>query len=443
MFESLTDKLQGAFGRLGRRGTLTERDLDEALREIRLALLEADVNYKVAKDFIRAVRERALSDAVLQSPTPTQRVIQIVNQELTTLLGGESPKLQRSSQPPTVILLVGLQGAGKTATAAKLAVQLRRGGDRPLLVAADVYRPAAIEQLKQLGRQLDIDVYEEGADSPPRDIVSNGLKEAKRLGAAIVLVDTAGRLHIDDAMMAEITDLRMRFSPSEVLLVADAMSGQDAVSAARAFHDAVSITGVILTKMDGDARGGAALSIRAVTGAPIKFLGTGEKAQALEAFHPDRLASRILGQGDMASLVEKAKEEFGENDARQMKRRMAEGSFGLDDFIEQFRKVQNMGSISQLLGMIPGMGNIRQQLSVDDLDDDFFARVEAIICSMTPEERRKPDILNGSRRRRIAQGSGTTIQDVNQLLNQFKEARKMMKAMASGRMDKMLVGARR
>lgn len=443
MFESLTDKLQGAFGRLGRRGTLTERDLDEALREIRLALLEADVNYKVAKDFIRAVRERALSDAVLQSPTPTQRVIQIVNQELTTLLGGESPKLQRSSQPPTVILLVGLQGAGKTTTAAKLAVQLRRGGDRPLLVAADVYRPAAIEQLKQLGRQLDIDVYEEGADSPPRDIVSNGLKEAKRLGAAIVLVDTAGRLHIDDAMMAEITDLRMRYSPSEVLLVADAMSGQDAVSAARAFHDAVSITGVILTKMDGDARGGAALSIRAVTGAPIKFLGTGEKAQALEAFHPDRLASRILGQGDMASLVEKAKEEFGEHDARQMKRRMAEGSFGLDDFIEQFRKVQNMGSISQLLGMIPGMGNIRQQLSVDDLDDDFFARVEAIICSMTPEERRKPDILNGSRRRRIAQGSGTTIQDVNQLLNQFKEARKMMKAMASGRMDKMLVGARR
>ncbi len=443
MFESLTDKLQGAFGRLGRRGTLTERDLDEALREIRLALLEADVNYKVAKDFIRAVRERALSDAVLQSPTPTQRVIQIVNQELTTLLGGESPKLQRSSQPPTVILLVGLQGAGKTTTAAKLAVQLRRGGDRPLLVAADVYRPAAIEQLKQLGRQLDIAVYEEGADSPPRDIVANGLKEAKRLGAAIVLVDTAGRLHIDDAMMAEITDLRMRFAPSEVLLVADAMSGQDAVSAARAFHDAVSITGVILTKMDGDARGGAALSIRAVTGAPIKFLGTGEKAQALEAFHPDRLASRILGQGDMASLVEKAKEEFGEQDARQMKRRLAEGSFGLDDFIEQFRKVQNMGSISQLLGMIPGMGNIRQQLSVDDLDDDFFARVEAIICSMTPEERRKPDILNGSRRRRIAQGSGTTIQDVNQLLNQFKEARKMMKAMASGRMDKMLVGARR
>ncbi len=443
MFESLTDKLQGAFGRLGRRGTLTEQDLDEALREIRLALLEADVNYKVAKDFIKAVRARALTDAVLQSPTPTQLVINIVNAELTALLGGESPKLHRSSQPPTVIMLVGLQGAGKTTTAAKLAVQLRRGGDRPLLVAADIYRPAAIEQLKQLGKQLDVAVYEQGAQSPPREIVANGLKEAKRIGAAIVIVDTAGRLHIDDAMMAEITDLRLRFSPSEVLLVADAMSGQDAVSAARAFHKAVSITGVILTKMDGDARGGAALSIRAVTGAPIKFLGTGERADALEAFHPDRLASRILGRGDMASLVEKAKEEFGEQDSKQLKRRMVDGSFGLDDFIEQFRKVQNMGSISQLLGMIPGMGNLKQKLNVDELDDDFFSRVEAIISSMTPDERRKPDILNASRRRRIARGSGTTIQDVNQLLNQFKEARKMMKAMASGRMDKLLVGARR
>ena len=443
MFESLTDKLQGAFGRLGRRGTLTEKDLDEALREIRMALLEADVHYKVAKEFIKAVRERALTDAVLRSTTPTQLVITIVNEELVRLLGGESPKLHRSSQPPTVILLVGLQGAGKTTTAAKLAVRLRRGGDRPLLVAADVYRPAAIEQLKQLGKQLDVAVYEEGADSTPREIVTNGLKEAQRIGAPIVIVDTAGRLHIDDEMMAEITDLRRRFSPSEVLLVADAMSGQDAVSAAQAFHEAVQITGVILTKMDGDARGGAALSIRAVTGAPIKFLGTGEKADALEAFHPDRLASRILGQGDMASLMEKAQEEFDEQDTKKLKQRMVEGTFGLDDFIEQFRKVQKMGSISQILGMIPGLSNIKQQLNVDDLDDDFFGRVEAIISSMTPEERRKPDILNGSRRRRIASGSGTTIQDVNQLLNQFKEARKMMKAMASGRMDKLLVGARR
>ncbi|PZC44802.1 MAG: signal recognition particle subunit SRP54 [Chloroflexi bacterium] len=443
MFENLTDKLQGAFGRLGRRGTLTEKDLDEALREIRMALLEADVNYKVAKDFIKTVRARALTDAVLRSTTPTQLVINIVNEELVTLLGGESPKLHRSSQPPTVIMLVGLQGAGKTTTASKLAVRLRRGGDRPLLIAADVYRPAAIEQLKQLGKQLDIAVYEQGAESPPREIVANGLKHASKIGAPIVIVDTAGRLHIDEVMMEEIRELERTFSPSEVLLVADAMSGQDAVSAAQAFHEAVNITGVILTKMDGDARGGAALSIRAVTGAPIKFLGTGEKADALEPFHPDRLASRILGQGDMASLVEKAKEEFGDEDAKKLKQRMADGSFGLDDFIEQFKKVQNMGSISQLLGMIPGMGNIKQQLNVDELDDDFFSKVEAIISSMTPDERRKPDILNGSRRRRIASGSGTTIQDVNQLLNQFKEARKMMKAMAGGRMDQLLVGARR
>ena len=443
MFESLTDKLQGAFGRLGRRGTLSEGDLDEALREIRLALLEADVNYKVAKDFVKAVRERSLSDEVLQSTTPTQLVVNIVNEELVGLLGGESPKLHRASKPPTVIMLVGLQGAGKTTTAAKLAVRMRRGGDRPLLIAADVYRPAAIEQLKQLGKQLDVAVYEEGAESPPRQIVAHGLKEAARIGAPIVIVDTAGRLHIDDGMMAEIRELKERFAPSEVLLVADAMSGQDAVAAAQAFHEAVDISGVILTKMDGDARGGAALSIRAVTGAPIKFLGTGERPDALEAFHPDRLASRILGQGDMASLMERAQEEFGAQDAKQLKQRMAEGSFGLDDFIEQFRKVRQMGPISQILGLLPGIGSIKQQINVEDLDDDFFGRVEAIISSMTPEERRKPEILNGSRRRRVAAGSGTTIQDVNQLLNQFKEARKLMKAMAGGRMDKLLAGARR
>ena len=443
MFESLTDKLQGAFGRLGRRGTLREGDLDEALREIRLALLEADVNYKVAKDFVKAVRERSLSDEVLQSTTPTQLVVNIVNEELVGLLGGESPKLHRASKPPTVIMLVGLQGAGKTTTAAKLAVRMRRGGDRPLLIAADVYRPAAIEQLKQLGKQLDVAVYEEGAESPPWQIVAHGLKEAARIGAPIVIVDTAGRLHIDDGMMAEIRELKERFAPSEVLLVADAMSGQDAVAAAQAFHEAVDISGVILTKMDGDARGGAALSIRAVTGAPIKFLGTGERPDALEAFHPDRLASRILGQGDMASLMERAQEEFGAQDAKQLTQRMAEGSFGLDDFIEQFHKVRQMGPISQILGLLPGMGSIKQQINVEDLDDDFFGRVEAIISSMTPEERRKPEILNGSRRRRVAAGSGTTIQDVNQLLNQFKEARKLMKAMAGGRMDKLLAGARR
>ncbi|MEE9278333.1 MAG: signal recognition particle protein [Dehalococcoidia bacterium] len=444
MFEHLTDKLQGAFGKLGRRGTLTEKDLDEALREIRLALLEADVNYRVAKDFVNAIRERALSDDVLKSITPTQKVIGIVNEELVRLLGGESPKLQRASQPPTVIMLVGLQGSGKTTTSAKLAVRLRRGGDRPLLIAADIYRPAAIEQLLQLGKQLDVAVYEEGTDAPPVQIVANGLKEAKRIGAAIVIVDTAGRLHVDDAMMAEIEELKKRFRPSEVLLVADAMSGQDAVATAKAFHEAVDITGVILTKMDGDARGGAALSIRAVTGAPIKFLGTGEKADALEPFHPDRLASRILGRGDMATLVEKAKSEFGEQDAKTMKRRMQDGSFGLDDFLEQFQKVQQMGPLSQLLGMIPGLGNIKQQLDGEELDDDFFTKIEAIIGSMTPDERRKPEIINGSRRRRIANGSGTNPQDVNQLLNQFKEAKKLMKAVASGRMGRLAMpGGRR
>ena len=443
MFENLTDKLQGAFGRLGRRGTLSEKDLDEALREIRLALLEADVNYKVARDFVKAVRERALSEDVLKSVTPTQKVIGIVNGELVRLLGGSAPKLQRSSQPPTVIMLVGLQGSGKTTTGAKLALRMRRGGDRPLLIAADVYRPAAVEQLRQLGKQLDIAVYDEGTDASPADIVANGLKEAKRIGAAVVIIDTAGRLHIDKEMMAEIADLRERFQPSEALLVTDALSGQDAVSAAQAFHDAVNISGVILTKMDGDARGGAALSIRAVTGAPIKFLGTGEKADALEPFHPDRLASRILGQGDMATLVERAQEEFGQQDAKKMQRRMRDGTFGLDDFVEQVEKVRKMGPLSQVLGMIPGLGNLRHQLDSEDMDGEFFTRVNAMISSMTPEERRKPEIINGSRRRRIAAGSGATIQDVNQLLNQFKEAKKMMKAMTDGRLGQFAApGAR-
>ena len=444
MFDTLTDKSQGAFGKLGRRGTLSEEDLDAALREIRLALLEADVNYKVAKDFIKAVRERAATDDVLRSITPTQKVLTIVQEELTALLGGSAPRLQRANHPPTLIMLVGLQGAGKTTTAAKLALLLRRHGDRPFLIAADIYRPAAVEQLRQLGKQLEITVYDEGTAAPPAAIVERGLAEARRIGAAAVIVDTAGRLHIDDAMMDEIRDLQARFQPQEVLLVADAMAGQDAVAAAAAFHDAVHITGVILTKIDGDARGGAALSIRAVTGAPIKFLGTGEKADALEAFHPDRLASRILGLGDLATLADRAREEIGEADAKTLKRRMQEGSFGLDDFLEQYRAVQRMGSISQLIGMIPGLGGLKKQLNVDDLDDSFFRRVEAIIHSMTPEERHKPEIINGSRRRRIAGGSGTTPQDVNQLLNQFRDAKKIMKAMTSGKMRGLaLPGPRR
>ena len=433
MFESLTDKLQGAFGRLGRHGALNEQDLDEALREIRLALLEADVNFRVARDFIKAVKERAITDEVLRSVTPTRKVLEIVSGELTALLGGETPRLTRASHPPTIYLLVGLQGSGKTTTAAKLAARLRKDGLRPLLVAADVYRPAAVQQLQQLGAELDITVYEDGTEAKPEAIVEHALVEAKRLGAAVMIVDTAGRLHIDEAMMEEIRGLEQRFTPHEVLLVADAMSGQEAVTAAQAFHEAVSITGVVLTKMDGDARGGAALSIRAATGVPIKFLGTGERTDALEPFYPDRLASRILGQGDMATLVDRAKEEFGETDAKQLQKRMQDGSFSLDDFIEQFEKVRKMGPLSQILSMVPGLGAMRQKLDVEELDDHYIMRVTAIISSMTQDERRRPEIINGSRRRRIASGSGTTPQDVNQLLNQFKEAKKIMKTLSSGR----------
>lgn len=434
MFDALSGKLQGVFATLGRRGAISEKDLETALREVRLALLEADVNYKVARDFIKAVRARSNTDEVMRSPTPLNRVVEIINEELVSLLGTESPNLQRASQGPTLILMVGLQGSGKTTTSAKLALRARKAGDRPLLIAADVYRPAAIDQLQALGRQLDIEVFELGADEKPAKIVAQGLARAAQIGAGTVIVDTAGRLHIDEDMMSEITDLRDRFSPTEVLLVADAMSGQDAVNAASAFDEAVGITGVVLSKMDGDARGGAALSIRAVTGAPIKFLGIGERPDALEQFHPDRLAGRILGQGDMSTLVERAQEEFGEQDAKQWRRRLQDGEFDLEDFIEQIGKVRQMGPISQIIGMIPGLSSIKNQIEVDEIDDDFFKHFEAIVFSMTPEERRKPDMISGSRRRRIARGSGTSPQEVNQLLNQFKQAKGIMKDLASGKM---------
>lgn len=433
MFESLSGKLQGVFASLGRRGAISEDELDAALREVRMALLEADVNYKVARDYIKAVRGRAATPEVLRSPTPLNQLIEIINEELIALLGVESPRLQRASQPPTIILMVGLQGSGKTTTAAKLALRSRKAGDRPLLIAADIYRPAAIDQLHALGRQLEIEVFDRGVETPAAQIVQGGLERAREIGASTVIVDTAGRLHVDEAMMAEIADLRQRFDPTEVLLVADAMSGQDAVNAAQAFHEAVEITGVVLSKMDGDARGGAALSIRAVTGAPIKFLGVGERPDALEAFHPDRLASRILGRGDMSTLLEKAGEEFGERDAKQLRRRMQEGGFDLEDFLEQIDRLRNMGPLSQLLSMLPGIDQIKGQLNVDEFDDAYFVQFEAIVRSMTPEERRKPEIISGSRRRRIARGSGTTPQDVNQLLKQFKEARKVMKMLAGGK----------
>ena len=443
MFDSLSGKLQGVFASIGRRGSLSEQDLDAALREVRMALLEADVNYKVARDFIKAVRARTATDEVLRSPTPLNRLIEIINSELVALLGEESSKLRRAAQGPTIVLIVGLQGSGKTTTSAKLALRGRRAGEKPLLIAADVYRPAAIEQLRQLGSQLDIDVFDRGADAAPAEIVASGLARAAEIGAGTVIVDTAGRLHVDDAMMDEIRGLQSRFKPSEVLLVADAMSGQDAVNAASAFHEAVGITGVVLSKMDGDARGGAALSIRSVTGAPIRFLGVGERPDALEAFHPERLASRILGRGDMATLAEKAQAEFGEQDAKQMRRRMQQGEFNLEDFMEQIDRVRNMGTLSQLINMLPGLGQIKQQLDVEELDDSYFRQFQAIVSSMTPEERRKPEIIRGSRRRRIANGSGTSPQEVSQLLNQFKEAKKLMKALAGGKMPAGLAGAAR
>jgi len=434
MFDALSGKLQGVFATLGKRGAISEKDLEAALREVRLALLEADVNYKVARDYIKAVRGRANTDEVMKSPTPLNRLVDIVNEELIALLGTETPSLKRASQGPTIILMVGLQGSGKTTTSAKLALQARKAGQRPLLIAADVYRPAAIDQLQALGRQLDIEVFDLGADEKPTNIVKQGLERAAQIGAATVIVDTAGRLHIDEGMMSEITELRDRFQPTEVLLVADAMSGQDAVNAAAAFDQAVGISGVVLSKMDGAARGGAALSIRAVTGAPIKFLGTGERPDALEQFHPDRLAGRILGRGDMSTLVERAEQEFGEQDAKVWRRRLQDGDFDLDDFIEQIGKVRKMGPISQLMSMVPGLSSIKDQIEVDEIDDEFFHHFEAIVLSMTPEERRKPNIINGSRRRRIAKGSGTTPQEVNQLLKQFKLAKGIMSDIASGRM---------
>lgn len=443
MFESLTDKLQSVFQQLGRRGTVSESDLDEALREVRLALLEADVNFKVVKKFVTAVRERAAGEAVLKSVTPVQQIIAIVNDELVRLLGGKAVALARSPHQPTVILLVGLQGTGKTTTAAKLAVRLRNRGDKPLLVAADIYRPAAVEQLQQLGQQAEIEVYEEGTAAAPAAIVENGIKQARKMGASVVIVDTAGRLHVDEEMMAEIADLKKRFEPAETLLVVDAMAGQDAVTSAQAFHKAVSVSGLILTKMDGDARGGAALSIRLMTDAPVKFLGTGERIDALEVCHPDRLAARILGMGDVVTLVEKAKEQISESDAKSLRKRMQDGTFGLDDFLEQFRQLERMGPMSQVLGMLPGMGAIKGKLNLEELDGRATEQIEAIINSMTPQERRHPDIINASRRLRIARGSGTTIQDVNQLLNQYKEAKKIMKAVASGKVPKLAIPALR
>ena len=430
MFDTLSDRLQGVFSQLSKRGKLSEADVDAALREVRLALLEADVNFKVVKDFIKRVRARAVGAEVMKSLTPAQQVIKIVHEELIATLG-ESAPLNLSGPSPHVIMLVGLQGSGKTTTAAKLALRLRKSGQRPLMVAADTYRPAAIKQLEILGRQLDIPVHSEGNKVPPPKICANAVKRAREAAYTVVLLDTAGRLHIDDAMMRELEQVKAKTNPQEVLLVVDAMTGQDAVRVADEFNKRVGITGLILTKVDGDARGGAAISVRAVTGVPIKFLGVGEKTDALEVFHPDRLASRILGMGDVLTAIEKAQAVMDQEQAARMGQKLVKGEFDLEDFRDQLQQLKKMGPLSQLLDMIPGMSQLTKDLA-PEVTDQQLKVIEAIINSMTPQERRNPRIINASRKRRIAKGSGTTVMEVNDLLAQFRQMQRMMKQLTGG-----------
>lgn len=440
MFESLSERLQETFKKLRGKGRLTEQDVELALREVRVALLEADVSLKVVRDFINRVRARAVGAEVLESLTPAQQVVKIVHEELIATLGEDFQRIQPASHPPTIIMLVGLQGSGKTTHAAKLALLLRKQGMRPLMVAADTYRPAAVQQLVTLGKQLNIAVWEEGTTVNPVDICVHAVEHARCMGYTAVILDTAGRLQLNEEMMREVAAIRERVQPHEVFLVADAMTGQEAVRVAQEFHQKVGLTGLILTKMDGDARGGAALSIRAVTGVPIKFLGVGEKPDALEPFHPDRLASRILGMGDILTLVEKAQETFDQEQALAMQKKLRTGTFNLEDFLAQLQQVKRMGPLQQILELIPGFsGLMRQREFAEALDDRQLKRIEAIIYSMTPLERRRPEIIDGSRRRRIARGSGTTPAEVNQLLNQFKEMQKVMKHMASGKPPKQLL----
>ena len=427
MFESLADKLQNVFDGLARQGKLSEADVDAALREVRLALLEADVNFKVVKDFVARVRVRAVGREVMDSLTPAQQVVKIVNEELIELLGKPAP-LDLSGPTPHVIMLIGLQGAGKTTLAAKLALRQRKAGQRPMLVAADTYRPAAIHQLEVLGSQLDIPVYSEGTDSPPPTIAKNAVRVAREKAYTTVIIDTAGRLQIDDDMMRELEQVRMVTRPSEVLLVVNAMTGQEAVNVAQGFNERVAVTGLVMTMIDGDARGGAALSIREVTGVPIKFLGTGEKVADLESFQPERLAGRILGMGDVLTLIERAQDNISEQDALDMERKLQEGNFDFEDFRDQLRQIQKMGPLGDILGMIPGVSRMTKGMDMS-MAESGLKRTEAIINSMTAEERRNPSVLNGSRRRRIASGSGTSVEDVNMLVKQFRDMQKMMKQM--------------
>ena len=430
-FEGLTEKLNATFKKLRGKGRLTENDVREAMREVRLALLEADVGYKVVKDFVATVTERAIGSDVLDSLTPAQQVIKIVNEELTNLMGGAGSKLTMANNGPTVVMMVGLQGAGKTTTTAKLAGLMRRQyGKRPLLTACDVYRPAAIEQLKVVGGQLDLPVFEQGRGDPV-DIAANAIRHAKDHGSDMVFLDTAGRLHVDETLMDELKRMKATVHPNEILLVVDAMTGQDAVNAASAFDEALGIDGVILTKLDGDARGGAALSIRAATGKPIKFVGTGEKLDMIEPFHPDRMASRILGMGDMLSFIEKAQATYDEKQAAKLEEKLRKNRFTLQDYYEQLQQIRNMGDLSQLASMLPG--NMGRQLQGATIDEKAMAHTEAIILSMTPLERENPQILNASRKRRIAAGCGLEVVDVNRLLKQFDMMQQLTRQMAKGR----------
>ncbi len=434
-FESLSEKLSAAFKKLRGKGRLTEADIKEAMREVRLALLEADVSYKVVKDFVKNVSDRAVGQDVLESLTPAQMVIKIVNEELTKLMGSENVKLNISSKSPSVVMLVGLQGAGKTTNGAKLAGLMKTGGKRPLLVACDVYRPAAIKQLETVGGQLGIPVFQMGQGNPV-DIAKAAIEHAKRHGNDLVLLDTAGRLHIDEELMDELKNIRTAVEPAEIMLVVDAMTGQDAVNAAAAFDEALGITGVMLTKLDGDARGGAALSVRAVTGKPIKYIGTGEKLDNIEPFHPDRMASRILGMGDVLTLIEKAEQSFDEKKAIKMAERLKKNQFTFEDYLEQLQSLKNMGDIKDIAAMLPGMDS--KALKGVKVDEKAISRTEAIISSMTPKERENPQLLNGSRKKRIAAGSGTTVVDVNRLVKQFELTRDMAKQMTGGKKGKRM-----
>lgn len=435
-FESLTDKLSAAFKKLRSKGRLTERDVKDSMREIKLALLEADVNFKVVRDFIARVSERAVGTEVLEGLNPAQQIVKIVNEEITALIGGEGEKINISPKPPTVVMFVGLQGAGKTTNIAKLASHLKKtASKRPLLVACDIYRPAAIKQLEVLGSQLEIPVFKAEGKSPV-EIAKLAKAHAEAHGNDIVFLDTAGRLHIDEELMNELKSIKAEVSPTEIMLIIDAMSGQDAVSTATAFNDALGIDSVFLTKLDGDARGGAALSVRAVCGKPIKFVGVGEKLDAIESFHPERIASRILGMGDVLSLIEKAEQAFDQKKAEELEKKIRENSFTLSDFREQMKQMQSMGSMSDLIKMIPGID--QKALAGAKIDDKALPRLDAIISSMTPKERDNPAIINFSRKKRIASGSGVTVEEVNKLLKQFEATRKMMKQMTGGNFAKQL-----